>query len=106
MYLNNQDIGCFASFGNEKWLWHKRLGHASMYQISKLLKKHLIRGVPKTKFDQDLVYDTFQKGKQTKSSFKPKDVVSTTRPLELLHLDLFGPTKTQSLVAKTMEWLS
>ena len=98
--LNNQDVRCFASFGNEKWLWHRRLGHASMYQISKLIKRDLIRGVLKMKFDQDLVCDACQKGKQTKSSFKPKDVVSTTRPLELLHLDLFGPTKTQSLGGK------
>jgi len=36
-------------------------------------------------------------GKQTKSSFKPIDVVSTTRPLELLHMDLFGPSRTMSL---------
>lgn len=31
------------------------------------------------------------RGKQTKSSFKPKNHISTTRVLELLHLDLFGP---------------
>ena len=36
-------------------------------------------------------------GKQTKSSFKPIDVVSTTRPLKLLHMDLFGPSRTKSL---------
>jgi len=36
-------------------------------------------------------------GKQTKSSFKPINVVSTTRPLELLHMDLFGPSITMSL---------
>ena len=38
-----------------------------------------------------------QQGKQAKSSFQPKNVVSTSRPLELLHMDLFGLTKTQSL---------
>jgi len=36
-------------------------------------------------------------GKQTKSSFKPINVVSKTRPLELLHMDLFGPSRTMSL---------
>jgi len=30
-------------------------------------------------------------------SFKPKKVVSTSKPLELLHLDLFGPSRTRSL---------
>jgi len=32
-----------------------------------------------------------------KSSFKSKDIVSTSRPLELLHIDLFGPVNTASL---------
>jgi len=32
-----------------------------------------------------------------KSSFKTKDIVSTFRPLELLHIDLFGPVNTASL---------
>ena len=30
-------------------------------------------------------------------SHKSKNVISTKRPLELLHLDLFGPTRTQSI---------
>ena len=38
-----------------------------------------------------------QKGKQTKVSFKSKNVVSTERPLEMLHMDLFGPSRTMSL---------
>ena len=35
-------------------------------------------------------------GKQTKSSFKSKNMISTTRPLQLLHMDLFGPSKIAS----------
>ena len=35
-------------------------------------------------------------GKQTKSSFKSKNVISTTRPLQLLHMDFFGPSKIAS----------
>ena len=35
-------------------------------------------------------------GKQTKSSFKSKNVIFTTRPLQLLHMDLFGPSKIAS----------
>jgi len=31
-----------------------------------------------------------------KSSFKSKDIVSTSKPLELLHIDLFGPVNTAS----------
>ena len=35
--------------------------------------------------------------KQTKVSFKLKKFISTERPLELLHMDLFGPSRTTSL---------
>jgi len=37
------------------------------------------------------------KGKQTKSSFKQLKVVSTSRPLELLYINFFGPSRTMSL---------
>lgn len=36
-------------------------------------------------------------GKQTKSSFKLKTHISSNRPLRLLHLDLFRPTRTNGL---------
>src|SRR4051812_31835598 len=36
-------------------------------------------------------------GKQTRISFKSKNIVSTTRPLELIHMDLFGPSRIKSL---------
>jgi len=34
------------------------------------------------------------KGKQVKISLRSKHNISTKIPLELIHLDLFGPTKT------------
>jgi len=35
--------------------------------------------------------------KIVKTSFKAKDIVSTSRPLELIHIDLFGPVSTGSI---------
>ena len=29
------------------WLWHRRLGHASMDLMSKLVRKNLVKGLPK-----------------------------------------------------------
>lgn len=40
-------------------------------------------------------------GKTNKSLFKLKNKVSISRPLELLHLDLFGPITPTSLDRKT-----
>ena len=82
------------------WLWHRRLGHASTHLILKLLKMDLVKGIPSLDFENNRICDACQFGKQTRNSFKSKNVVSTTRPLELLHMDLFGPTRTTSLGGK------
>jgi len=60
----------------------------------------LVKGLPKISFKFDLLCDACQQGKQHKASFKSKNVVSTLRPLELLHMDLFGLSRTLSLGGK------
>ena len=82
------------------WLWHRRLGHASMNLMSKLIRKDLVRGLSKVRFETNKLCNAYQLGKQTRNSFRPKNIVSTSRPLELIHMDLFGPTKTTSLGGK------
>ena len=39
-------------------------------------------------------------GKQTRVSFKFKNMIATSRALQLLYMDLFGPTRTLSLGGK------
>ena len=51
-------------------------------------------------FEKDKIYDTCQPGKQTRSSFKSKNIVLTFRPLKLIHMDFFGPNKTTNLGGK------
>ena len=47
----------------------------------------------KDEFKVNNICDARQLGKLNKSSFKSKKVISTLQPLELLHMDLFGPTQ-------------
>ena len=68
-----------------------------MKLISEISQKELVKGLPKISFENDSSCEYCLRGKQNKSSFHSKNVVSTTRPLELLYLDLFGPTRTASL---------
>ena len=82
------------------WLWHRRLGHASMDLMSKLIRKDLVRGLPKVRFETNKLCDACQLGKQTRNSFRPKNIVFTSKPLELIHMDLFRPTRTTSLGEK------
>ncbi|GJU57636.1 retrovirus-related pol polyprotein from transposon TNT 1-94 [Tanacetum coccineum] len=76
-------------------LWHSRLGHANMCLIQLLASKELVRNLPKLKFDQHFC-DACKIGKQAHASHKAKNVVSTNRCLELLHMDLFGPSAVRS----------
>ncbi|GJS73192.1 retrovirus-related pol polyprotein from transposon TNT 1-94 [Tanacetum coccineum] len=76
-------------------LWHRRLGHANMRLIQSLASKELVRNLPKLKFDQHFC-DACKIRKQAQASLKAKNVVSTTRCLELLHMDLFGPSTVRS----------
>ena len=68
-----------------------------MHRLNRLISKDLVVDLPKLKFKKDNICEACQKGKQIKHSFKLKNVVSTSKPLELLHMDLFGPSRTMSL---------
>src|SRR4051812_43629033 len=82
------------SVSEEQWVWHRILGHASLRKISQINKLNLVRGLPNVKYKSDALYEACQKGKFSKPTFKSKNVVSSSRPLELLHINLFGPIKT------------
>ena len=85
---------CLNAFDEDSWLWHRRLGHASFDHLSGINSIESVKGL---KFEKDHSCGACQLGKQTKSSFKPIKDIMTSRPLELIHMDLFGPTKTKSL---------
>ncbi|GJR05477.1 retrovirus-related pol polyprotein from transposon TNT 1-94 [Tanacetum coccineum] len=97
MKLGNKpkDQICLATIDENSTLWHRRLGHANMRLIQSLASKELVRNLPKLKFDQHLC-DACKIGKQAHASHKAKNIVSTTRCLELLHMDLFGPSAVRS----------
>ncbi|GJZ18354.1 retrovirus-related pol polyprotein from transposon TNT 1-94 [Tanacetum coccineum] len=97
MKLGNKpkDKICLATIDENSTLWHKRLGHANMRLIQSLASKELVRNLPKLKFDQHFC-DACKIGKQAHASHKAKNIVSTTRCLELLHMDLFGPSAVRS----------
>ncbi|GJR25196.1 hypothetical protein Tco_0973723 [Tanacetum coccineum] len=71
---------------DEKCLWLKHLVSIS---------NELVRNLPKLKFDQHFC-DACKTGKQAHASHKDKNMVSTTRCLELLNMDLFGSSDVRS----------
>nr|GEY32296.1 retrovirus-related Pol polyprotein from transposon TNT 1-94 [Tanacetum cinerariifolium] len=66
-----------------------------MRLIQSLASKELVRNLPKLKFDQNFC-DACKIEKQAHASHKAKNTVSMTRCLELLHMNLFGPSAVRS----------
>ncbi|GJV93147.1 putative ribonuclease H-like domain-containing protein [Tanacetum coccineum] len=81
--------------------WHRRLGHVNFKNLNKLVKGNLVRGLPSKIFQNDHTCVACQKGKQHKASCKAKSISSISHSLQLLHMDLFGPTSVRSLNHKT-----
>ncbi|GKC01873.1 retrovirus-related pol polyprotein from transposon TNT 1-94 [Tanacetum coccineum] len=75
--------------------WEMCIGQVNMRLIQSLASKELVRNLSKLKFDQHF-YDACKIRKQAHASHKAKNIVSTTRCLELLHMDLFGPSAVRS----------
>ncbi|GJS00979.1 retrovirus-related pol polyprotein from transposon TNT 1-94 [Tanacetum coccineum] len=97
MKLGNKsrDKLCLATVVDNSTLWHRRISHANMRLIQSLSSKELVRNLPKLKYDKHFC-DACKIGKQAHASHKAKNMVSTKRCLELLHMDLFGPSAIKS----------
>ena len=82
---------CLIAKTSMGWLWHRRLAHVGMKNLHKLLKGEHVIGLTNVQFEKDRPCAACQAGKQVGSSHHTKNVMTTSRPLELLHMDLFGP---------------
>ena len=91
---------CFSAKINQVDLWHKCLGHTSHKQLKKISKCDVVIGLPKFEKIEKCIYGPCQMGKQVKSKHPSVTKVQTSRPLELLHIDIMGPARVQSLSGK------
>jgi transposase InsO family protein len=82
---------CLISKTNMGWLWHRRLAHVGMKNLHKLIKGDHVLGLIDVYFEKDSSCAACQAGKQVGSTHHDKNVMTTSRPLELLHMDLFRP---------------
>ena len=69
--------------------------------LSRLSHMDLIRGLPKLKYEKDLVCSSCCHGKMIASSHPPLNKVMTDRPAELLHMDTVGPARVRSVGGKS-----
>ena len=93
-------ISCKSARVDMLELWHQRFGHANFKQVAKVSKLEAVEGLPKFGKVEKSICGACQMGKQTKASHHKVNVIATSRCLELLHVDLIGPTRTKSLGGK------
>ncbi|GJX58951.1 putative ribonuclease H-like domain-containing protein [Tanacetum coccineum] len=86
---------------DESNVWHRRLGHINFKTMNKLIRGNLVRGLPSKLFENYQTCVACQKRKQHKASCKTKTVSSICKPLQLLHMDLFGPVSMKSINKKS-----
>jgi hypothetical protein len=60
----------------------------------------LVRGLPRLRFEKELVCVLCRHAKMVASSHPPLTDVMTESPCELLHMDLIGPTRVRSTGGK------
>jgi hypothetical protein len=82
---------CLIAKTNMGWLWHRRLAHVDMRDLHKLKKEGHILVLMNVAFEKDRPCGASQASKEVGAQHHAKNIMITTRPLELLHMDLFGP---------------
>jgi hypothetical protein len=101
----SNNIYVLSEIGNEKcclgkeyesWLWHRRMGNIHFDNLVKVIKREAVREMPQITKPTNTLCKHCQQGKQTKTRFKSKEY-SMTRPLEIVHTDLDGPTTKKGL---------
>jgi len=63
------NLTCLRTLNDDAMLWHRRLGHASLSLLNKLVSKDLVVGLPTIKYNDKRVCDAYAKGKQVKKFF-------------------------------------
>nr|GEX25591.1 copia protein [Tanacetum cinerariifolium] len=99
--LNSSPI-CLLSKAskNKSWLWHRRLNHLNFDTINDLARKHLVRGLPRLKFEKDHLCSACQLGKSKKHTHKPKTENTNLEVLHTLRMDLCGLIRVQTINGK------
>ncbi|KAH9671981.1 hypothetical protein KPL70_017541 [Citrus sinensis] len=82
---------------DQSWTWHLRYGHLNFGGLELLSKKNMVKGLPYINHPDQLCEGCLL-GKQFRKSFPNESNSRAQKPLELIHTDVCGPFKPNSLV--------
>jgi hypothetical protein len=89
---SDSQIICNKTTIDESELWHQRLGHLNFTNMFKIANEEVVKDLPKMKDTGKEVCGPCQLRKQTCTAQKKTLGILTSHNLELLHMDLMGPT--------------
>jgi transposase InsO family protein len=78
----------------------KRLSHLNFKTMTDLARHKLVDDFPRFRFTKDHLCSACEQGKSTRAHFPLKPEHSTNHVLQLLHMDLCGPMRVQSINGK------
>jgi hypothetical protein len=97
---------CHLRKHDESWLWHRRLGNLSFDHLIKIKNIEAVNDLMIISKPQDSMCKPYQVGKITKTQFKSKSSTSTEKPLQLVHMDLCGPSRQEGTLKENYFMLS
>jgi hypothetical protein len=83
---------CLVAKSDLGWLWHCRLTHVRMRNLAKLKKGEHILGLINIVFEKDRLCSVCQAKKQVGAPHLAKNIMTSSRPLKLPHMDFPLPT--------------
>ncbi|KAJ9552490.1 hypothetical protein OSB04_016535 [Centaurea solstitialis] len=84
----------------DSWLWHRTLCQQNFKDMNKLVSKRLVSGLPETRLSKDTLCSVCEQGKMKRSSHPLKMETNCKNPLDMIHMDLCGPMRVESLARK------
>lgn len=95
--LKNGGAKCLKScVDDSSWIWHMQFDHLNFGGLKALRDKKMVKGIPVIDHP-DQVCEACLLGKHSRRSFPKQSTLRSTKPLQLLHFDVCGPIKPQSL---------
>jgi hypothetical protein len=77
---------------DESWFWKKRIGHLNFDHIVKLNNEGVVKDLQKISKPNKYVSESRQMGRLNCAQFKSNSFTSSEKPLQLVHMDLCGPS--------------
>ncbi|KAI5336669.1 hypothetical protein L3X38_015937 [Prunus dulcis] len=90
------ELALRASVSHCLQTWHKRLGHLNERSLKLLENQGMVHGLPHLE-QVSVVCEGCMLGKQHIDSFPLESTWRASHPLELVHTDIYGPMKTDSI---------